>query len=140
MGCHALLQGIFPTQGSNPHLAGRFFTASDSWEEPWWRSRAERKVFPKVEGGGEEGDREDREEKSPRDHKGRELRDRKKDRFNSDAADKYRKKDEEESESEGSDDSAEEVVVERELRRTRTPKEEAPAEEPETEEVAESQT
>ena len=30
MGCHALLQGIFPTQGSNPCLqqwAGRFFTA-----------------------------------------------------------------------------------------------------------------
>ena len=31
MGCHFLLQGIFPTQGSNPHfllflaLAGRFF-------------------------------------------------------------------------------------------------------------------
>ena len=31
VGCHALLQGIFPTQGSNPHLlaspalAGRFF-------------------------------------------------------------------------------------------------------------------
>ena len=28
VGCHALLQGIFPTQGSNPdpHNAGRFFT------------------------------------------------------------------------------------------------------------------
>ena len=39
------------TQGSNPHLAGRFFTASDSWEEPWWRSRAEGKVFSKVGGG-----------------------------------------------------------------------------------------
>ena len=29
MGCHALLQGIFPTQGSNPglkHTAGAFFT------------------------------------------------------------------------------------------------------------------
>ena len=26
MGCHALLQGIFPTQGSN-HIAGGFFTA-----------------------------------------------------------------------------------------------------------------
>ena len=26
MGSHSLLQGIFPTQGSNPHLTGRFFT------------------------------------------------------------------------------------------------------------------
>ena len=29
VGCHALLQGIFPTQGSNPgltHITGRFFT------------------------------------------------------------------------------------------------------------------
>ena len=28
VGCHALLQGIFPTQGSNPglHIAGRLFT------------------------------------------------------------------------------------------------------------------
>ena len=28
VGCHALLQGIFPTQGSNPglHIAGGFFT------------------------------------------------------------------------------------------------------------------
>ena len=37
MGCHFLLQGIFPTQGSNPPplmspaLAGRFFTASAAW-------------------------------------------------------------------------------------------------------------
>ena len=37
-GCHALLQGTFPTQGSNPHLlmspelAGRFFTTSTTWE------------------------------------------------------------------------------------------------------------
>ena len=35
--CHALLQEIFPTQGSNLHLmspalAGRFFTTSASWE------------------------------------------------------------------------------------------------------------
>ena len=36
--CHALLQGIFPTQGSNPHLlplptvAGGFFTTSATWE------------------------------------------------------------------------------------------------------------
>ena len=38
VGCHALLQGIFPTQASNPRLqkflasAGRFFTASASCE------------------------------------------------------------------------------------------------------------
>ena len=34
VGCHALLQGIFQTQGSNPHLspalAGRFFITT--WE------------------------------------------------------------------------------------------------------------
>ena len=36
--CHALLQGIFPTQGLNPHLltsptlAGGFFTTSATWE------------------------------------------------------------------------------------------------------------
>ena len=38
MGCHFLLQGIFPTQGSNPGLlhlpalAHGFFTTSPSWE------------------------------------------------------------------------------------------------------------
>ena len=37
MCCHALLQGIFPTQGLNPHLkspafANRFFTVSTTWE------------------------------------------------------------------------------------------------------------
>ena len=38
MGCHALLQGIFPTQGStcvshmSPALAGGFFTTSATWE------------------------------------------------------------------------------------------------------------
>ena len=37
VGCHALLQGIFPTQGLNPHLmspalAGGFFTTSATWE------------------------------------------------------------------------------------------------------------
>ena len=35
--CHALLQGIFPTQGWNPHLlspalTGGFFTTSATWE------------------------------------------------------------------------------------------------------------
>ena len=39
VGCHFLLQGIFPTQGLNPHLmspelAGGFFTASAIWEAP----------------------------------------------------------------------------------------------------------
>ena len=41
VGCHALLQGIFPTQGSNSHLltsqalTGGFFTTSATWEA-WW--------------------------------------------------------------------------------------------------------
>ena len=39
MGCHFLLQGIFLTQGSNPHLrspalADGFFIASTIWEAP----------------------------------------------------------------------------------------------------------
>ena len=38
VGCHALLQGLFLTQGSNPFLppalAGRFFTTSTTWEAP----------------------------------------------------------------------------------------------------------
>ena len=40
VGCHALLQGIFPTQGWNlrlltsPVLAGGFFTTSAIWEAP----------------------------------------------------------------------------------------------------------
>ena len=39
MGCHALLQGIFPTQELNlcllsPALAGRFFTTSTTWQAP----------------------------------------------------------------------------------------------------------
>ena len=37
VGCHALLQGIFPNQGSNlslmsPALTGRFFTTSITWK------------------------------------------------------------------------------------------------------------
>ena len=37
VGCQALLQGAFPTQGLNPRLmspapAGRFFTTSTAWE------------------------------------------------------------------------------------------------------------
>ena len=38
VGCHALLQGIFPTRGSNrissPALAGGFFTTRATWEAP----------------------------------------------------------------------------------------------------------
>ena len=40
VGCHFLLQGIFPTQGSNLHLLGlpalavRVFTTSTSWKAP----------------------------------------------------------------------------------------------------------
>ena len=40
-GCHALLQGIFLTQGSNlmsPALAGGFFTTSATWEALLYRS------------------------------------------------------------------------------------------------------
>ena len=39
-GCHALLQGIFPIQGSHlrllrlPALAGGFFTTSATWQAP----------------------------------------------------------------------------------------------------------
>ena len=41
MGCHFLLQRIFPTQGSNPclmspALAGIFFTTSATWEALKW--------------------------------------------------------------------------------------------------------
>ena len=40
MGCHALLQWIFLTQGSNPcltfhALSGRFFITSATWEAPY---------------------------------------------------------------------------------------------------------
>ena len=40
MGCHALLQAIFSTQGRKPHLslslalAGRIFTARATWKAP----------------------------------------------------------------------------------------------------------
>ena len=55
VGCHFLLQGIFPTQESNPHLlssalAGRFFfffTTSANWEvlfNPESESKTESKV------------------------------------------------------------------------------------------------
>ena len=46
MDCHALLQGIFLTQGSNHHLmspalAGKFFTTSATWESQVYISCAE---------------------------------------------------------------------------------------------------
>ena len=40
VGCHALLQGIFPTQESSlylltsPALTGSFFTTSTAWKDP----------------------------------------------------------------------------------------------------------
>ena len=46
VGCHALLQGLFPTQGSNPclvpspALAVRFFTTSTTWEALFTSSAA----------------------------------------------------------------------------------------------------
>ena len=42
VGCHALLQGVFPTQGWNPRsltspaLTGRFSTSSATWEAPFY--------------------------------------------------------------------------------------------------------
>ena len=50
VGCHALLQGIFLTQGLNPcllcllHLAGGFFTTSATWEAHIKHSESELKV------------------------------------------------------------------------------------------------
>ena len=37
MGCHSLLQGNFPVQGSNPGLlhCSRFFTVWATWKAPW---------------------------------------------------------------------------------------------------------
>ena len=42
VGCHFLLQGIFPIQGLNPYLlhAGRFFTAEPSEKPSYFRSEA----------------------------------------------------------------------------------------------------
>ena len=39
VGCHPLLQGIFPTQGSNPALAGGFFIIWATWEAQYLRIR-----------------------------------------------------------------------------------------------------
>ena len=55
VGCHFLLQGILPAQGSNPRhmspaLAGRFFTTSITWEAPTCsrenKTKQERAYFP----------------------------------------------------------------------------------------------
>ena len=49
--CHALLQGIFLTQGLNPclfmstALSGRFFTTSTSWEAPICSSTGVKRVL-----------------------------------------------------------------------------------------------
>ena len=116
---------------------------TDNGEESEERPRREQRTERRREERNERRrDREDREDRPVRE---RELRDRKKDRFNSDAADRYRKKDEE-SDSE-SDDDAEEQHKERVLRKAREPKEEVseepvseePAAEP-SEEVAEKKT
>ena len=57
VGCHALLQGIFPTQGSNPvsHIAGRFFTIwvknslpSEPPEKPSFKTRQQNKTISHV--------------------------------------------------------------------------------------------
>ena len=55
VGCHFLLQGIFPTQGSNllscvPCMAGRFFTTVPP-EKPWYYLISPIWDFP----GGSEG-------------------------------------------------------------------------------------
>ena len=47
VGCHALLQGIFPTQGSlmSPALVGMFFTTSATWKAPH-EPKSERRQSP----------------------------------------------------------------------------------------------
>ncbi len=103
---------------------------SENGEESEERPRREQRTERRREERNERRrDREDREDRPVRE---RELRDRKKDRFNSDAADKYRKKDEE---SDSEDEDADEQPKERVLRRSREPKEEV-SEEPVSEEPA----
>ena len=116
---------------------------SENGEEAEERPRREARTERRREERSERRrDREDREDRPVRE---RELRDRKKGRFDNDAADRYRKKDEE---SESEDE--EEQPKERVLRKAREPKTEEPAaeepaeepvsEEPATEEVAEKKT
>ena len=101
----------------------------ESEERPRREQRTERRREEREDRRRDRGDREDRPVRE------RELRDRKKDRFNSDAADRYRKKDEE-SESDTDEDS-EEQPKERVLRKAREPKEEPASEEPADEPVSE---
>lgn len=104
---------------------------SENGEESEERPRREQRTERRREERNERRrDREDREDRPVRE---RELRDRKKDRFNSDAADRYRKRDEESD----SDDDAEEQPKERVLRKAREPKEEPASEEPANEPVSE---
>ena len=56
VGCHFLLQGIFPTQGSNlcfasPALTGRFFTTSATWVHIHFLTR----LHPGGSGGTSQG-------------------------------------------------------------------------------------
>ena len=44
MGCHALLQGIFPTQGSNPHLLHWQVATSATREALWHRTSQQLKI------------------------------------------------------------------------------------------------
>ena len=115
---------------------------SENGEEAEERPRREARTERRREERSERRrDREDREDRPVRE---RELRDRKKGRFDNDAADRYRKKDEE------SESEDEEEPKERVLRKAREPKTEEPAaeepadepvsEEPATEEVAEKKT
>ena len=51
VGCHSLLQGIFPTQGSNPRLmspalAGRFLTTNITYEAPLGSLSFFQGIFP----------------------------------------------------------------------------------------------
>ena len=116
---------------------------SENGEEAEERPRREARTERRREERSERRrDREDREDRPVRE---RELRDRKKGRFDNDAADRYRKKDEE---SESEDE--EEQPKERVLRTAREPKTEEPvseepadepvSEEPATEEVAEKKS
>ena len=103
---------------------------SENGEESEERPARERR-----EDRRERRNRDDREERPAREHRDRELRDRKKGRFDSDAADKYRKKEEEPAEE--SDSEPAEEPKDRELRKPRAPKEEFSEEPAEVEAPAE---
>ena len=107
--------------------------SSENGEESEERPARERR-----EDRRERRNRDDREERPAREHRDRELRDRKKGRFDSDAADKYRKKEEEPAEE--SDSEPAEEPKDRELRKPRAPKEEVSEEPAEAEAPAEKKT